>query len=284
MSILLGKKIGEGGCSEVFEYEEGNKIIKLAKDITFHEPMRREYDNNLIAWNNELPVAKPYEFVEISGRPGIVFERIYGVTIMERLLIEALSHYNGTAPASEKNGNNIRTIARLLHKIHNKTEVTLPSNQRDLLRYSINSTEYLSISEKESVISILDTLPIKQKLCHGDPNPANFMINDDGNAVIIDWMNASIGNPEADLAEFIIMIRFTILPSNIPSSVSNIFNEIREKIIEIFMDEYTKLSGITYEEVFPWLIPVAARKLSADAISDDEKKLLISEIRRHLSS
>lgn len=48
------------------------------------------------------------------------------------------------------------------------------------------------------------------------------------------------------------------------------------------MDEYTKLSGITYDEVYPWISPVAARKLSADAISEAEKRLLVHVIRHYL--
>lgn len=96
-------------------------------------------------------------------------------------------------------------------------------------------------------------------------------------------MNASIGNPEADLAEYMIRIRHGVLPSELPSTVLEFFEPLRESIIHVFMEEYTKLSGITYEDVYPWLVPVAARKLAADAISEEEKSLLVQEeIRRSL--
>ncbi|WP_438350638.1 phosphotransferase [Paenibacillus sp. FA6] len=281
MSILLGSKIGEGGCSEVFEWEDSGKIIKLAKHNTDYEAMRREFHNNLIAWDNRLPVARPYELLEIDGRPGIVFERIYGETIMERFLKQVLTPNTST---TDTNGEDICITARILNEIHNKSDVSLPSSQRNNIEHSIRNVGYLSLAEKEAVISILDTLPSKQLLCHGDPNPGNILIKNDGKAVIIDWMNASIGNPEADLAEYIIMITYAILPSYLPNSISEFFDSIREPIINIFMDEYTKLTGITYDEVLPWITPVAARKLSADAISDSEKNLLIQEIRRNLNA
>jgi aminoglycoside phosphotransferase (APT) family kinase protein len=104
----------------------------------------------------------------------------------------------------------------------------------------------------------------------------------DGKAVIIDWMNASIGNPEADLAEYVVMIRFAILPSYLPNELNVYFNSNRESIIKVFIDEYTSLSGITNDEVDAWIIPIAARKLSADAISEEEKTLLVNEIRIRL--
>ncbi len=76
MSIKIGSKIGEGGCSEVFEWEGSIKLIKVAKANTNYEAMRKEYLNNLKVWEYGLPVARPYELLDIDGRPGIVYERI----------------------------------------------------------------------------------------------------------------------------------------------------------------------------------------------------------------
>ncbi|MBD7968584.1 hypothetical protein H9647_10945 [Paenibacillus sp. Sa2BVA9] len=49
-------------------------------------------------------------------------------------------------------------------------------------------------------------------------------------------------------------------------------NKLGAKIgIRIFMDEYERLAGIGYADVESWIDPIAARKLSADGISEDEK-------------
>lgn len=282
MDSKLGGKIGEGGRSEVFAWEDGgSKLVKVAKANTDHEAMRREFDNNRIAWEHGLPVARPYELVEIDGRPGIVCERIYGESIMERFVKKALMPAQPAGTTGISDGENIRVTARALYEIH-QAAIQLPCSQRSTMKYSIQSVDYLTLAEKEAVIALLDALPLKQQLCHGDPNPNNILIRNDGKAVVIDWMNASIGNPEADLAEYMIMIRYAVLPSELPSSISEFLDPMREAIIDVFMDEYSKLSGITYEEVYPWLVPVAARKLSADAISEEEKSLLVQEIRRSL--
>lgn len=95
-------------------------------------------------------------------------------------------------------------------------------------------------------------------------------------------MDATNGNPEADLAEYILMIKFAVLPTNTPQNVVMVFDSIRDKIIKMFMDEYTLLTGITYDEVDPWITPIAARKLSADGINQEEKQLLLKEIRLRL--
>jgi thiamine kinase-like enzyme len=180
------------------------------------------------------------------------------------------------------NGEDFRLVARMLSEIHHQSGVEMSSSQRDHVKYAILGVMHLTDSEKEAVISILDRLPSKSVLCHGDPNPNNILITSDGRAVVIDWMNASIGNPEADLAEFIVMIKYAILPNHLPRVISNYLDSVRESIIDSFMDEYTKLTGLAYHEVLPWIIPIAARKLSADGISDEEKRRLVQEIRQQL--
>ena len=284
MILKLGNKIGEGGCSEVFEWEDNKKIIKLAKTNTTLESMRREYHNNLTAWDIGLSVAQPYEFLDLDGRPGIVSERVYGYSLLEHFMKQIVEKTDEAAEFGnvQFKETGVHTTARILNEIHRNTNLHMPL-QRDNLKYCIRNADYLTHDEKEKVIEMLDSLPIKEQLCHGDPNPGNILIRD-GKAVIIDWMDASIGNPEADLAEYIVMIRYSILPSSLPSHAVAYFDSIRESVIEEFIHEYTKQSDITYDEIEPWIIPIAARKLYADAISDEEKDILVKEIRRSLKN
>lgn len=282
MNLKVGKKIGEGGCSEVFEWENGSKVIKLPKPNTSLESMRRELHNNRMAWENGLSVPQPFELVDIDGRAGVVFERIYGESLMERFVANMLQRVNPEQARgiADDGYSDFRLTAQLLNDIHRKSIADIPS-QRETIKNSIKWVDYLSSVEKEHVIAHLDQLPLKQQLCHGDPNPNNILVRD-GKAVIIDWTNATIGNPEADLAEYIIMIRYAILPSYLPSEVTDLFNEIRESIITAFIDEYVQLSDITYEDIDAWIVPIAARKLTADGISENEKILLVNEIRSRL--
>lgn len=84
------------------------------------------------------------------------------------------------------------------------------------------------------------------------------------------------------MAEYIIMVRYAILPSDFSVHAKDVLNETRELSISLFMEEYERLSGIGYADVEPWIVPIAARKLCADGISDEEKNLLVTEIRRQL--
>jgi uncharacterized protein (TIGR02172 family) len=271
---LLGRKVGEGGNSDVFEWED-NKVIKLAKPNTNLSTLKREYENTLAMWEMGLSVPRAYEIAEFDNRPGIVFEQVHGETQKERLFKSILEQSNEEQP--EMPWNDVRLTARLLSEVHRSAHDALRP-QRDYLKRQIVSVDYLSKEEKEEAIRMLDSLPIESKICHGDPNPNNILISN-GKAVLIDWNDATSGNPETDIAEYILMIRFAVLPPNTPQHIVSFFDATRERIIEVFMDEYTRLTGTIYEDIEPWIVPIAARKLSADAISEDEKQLLVKEIR-----
>lgn len=277
MDVRLGKKIGEGGCSEVFEWEDQTKIIKLAKANTYPDAMKNEFRNHLLAWEAKLPVPKPFEIIELNGRIAIVLERIHGKTMMLRFQ----EHVMNGVP-NDVAGEDIRITAHALYEIHSRTSLSLPDKQRDPIKHAIHIAPYLSLTEKENIIVRLDRLAAKSQICHGDPNPGNFIIQENGKPMIIDWMNASMGNPEADLAEYIIMMRYSVLPDEVPEPIVAFFDTVREAIIQQFMTVYHQLSGIDYEAVVPWMIPVAARKLSVDGISRKEKEKLVHFIRGSL--
>lgn len=282
MDLNLGRKIGEGACSEIYEWENEHKIIKLAKANTSIQGMRREYENSRVLWESGLSVPQPFEMMEVNGRPGIVFERINGESLMERFIHQL----NNRPPFDEKGmdeSNNIRITASCLYELHNHhIKLELP-NQREQIKYSIRGIDDLTLDEKEAVIGILDRLPIKNQLCHGDPNPGNILIRN-GETLLIDWSGASIGNPEADLAEYIILVRYAVIESYLPflsNEAVKKFNSIRETMIEVFIEEYTRLSSITYDEIEPWIVPIAARRLSAD-LSKEERDSILKDIKKEI--
>ncbi|ANE45837.1 hypothetical protein SY83_05440 [Paenibacillus swuensis] len=280
MTNAVGRKLGEGACAEVFEWEDGSKIVKLAKPNINAAELEREWNHCRSAWECGLPVPETFGLVTVEGRQGIVFERIYGESILSRFI-------NKTIGPSKQEDRSVlvedylgaRITARLLYQIHTKS-VNL-SSQRAKFRNDIGRATILTKLEIETLIAHLDQLPVKEQLCHGDPNPGNILLRDH-EALIIDWNDASTGNPEADLAEYIILIQYAVIPPYLPAELKAYLDTIRESTIQIFLEEYEELSGIGYAEIEPWIAPVAARKLSADATSESERVLLVDEIRKRM--
>ena len=158
----IGKCIGLGGCSEVFEW--GNEqVIKLFRSNTTLDAANIEFLNSIAAWESSLPVARPFEQVNIDGRPGIIFEKIIGETIKDRFSAQLYNHNNDMI---DNENNDIRIISRVLYEIHKNSIPKILSNQKDCLKYSISWPTYLTDSEKQSICEYLDNLPTKNCLCH----------------------------------------------------------------------------------------------------------------------
>ena len=278
----LGARLAEGACAEVFEWGgDGTAIVKLAKPNTNLFALQRERRLCHIAWELGLPVPRPHELVEVDGRNGIVFDRVAGTSILQRFAA-------GTSPQDQwpdkwhdaEDPLHARLTARMLHAIHSYTASDLPPQQASVAR-DIRRSPHLTDAEKDAVVAQFDRLPRRFQLCHGDPNPGNLILTADA-VVVIDWNNATVGNPEADLAEYILMLRYATLPAGTPADLIGRFEAIRASSIHLFTAEYERLSGLGPTRIAPWLTPIAARKLAVDSISDAERDGLIGEVRRGL--
>lgn len=63
----------------------------------------------------------------------------------------------------------------------------------------INQTE-LDATTRYELHTRLEGMPKHNKLCHGDFNPSNIIVKDDGTLYILDWSHATQGNASADVA------------------------------------------------------------------------------------
>ena len=92
-----------------------------------------------------------------------------------------------------------RLLAGLQAQMHERIFDADVPTQRQRLQYEINQADILPASLKNSLLKVMDSLPEDDRLCHGDFHPDNIMIS--GNdAIVIDWIDASRGNPLADVA------------------------------------------------------------------------------------
>lgn len=58
---------------------------------------------------------------------------------------------------------------------------------------------------------------------------------------------------------------------------------IRKKLTKGYIQEYLRLSGLTYEDVDHWILPIAAARL-VEGLPPPEKELLVKEVRKRLQT
>lgn len=70
---------------------------------------------------------------------------------------------------------------------------------RDKMNRKISQTDF-DATTRYDLHTRLDAMPRHTKLCHGDFNPSNVVITEDGSAYVLDWAHATQGNASADAA------------------------------------------------------------------------------------
>ena len=93
-----------------------------------------------------------------------------------------------------------------LHLLIHKQACPLLNKLKEKTIRALKSVEQLDDSTRYELMTRLDGMPKHTKLCHGDFNPTNIIVGDDGKWYVIDWVHASQGNASADVARTYLLL------------------------------------------------------------------------------
>jgi Ser/Thr protein kinase RdoA (MazF antagonist) len=111
---------------------------------------------------------------------------------------------------------------------------------------------------RSKVLVALERMPGGNRLCHGDFHPDNILLTEQGE-VIIDWMDASLGNPLADLARTTIISQGAVATGQIPKG----WQRTAMRLFHArYVRHYLALRPGGEAEYGRWLPLVAAARLS----------------------
>ena len=134
--------------------------------------------------------------------------------------------------------------APLLNKLKDKMERKIDGTSLDATtRYELHTR--------------LESMPKHKKVCHGDYNPSNVIITDNGDAYIIDWSHATQGNASADAARTYLLFW---LAGDVESA-------------HRYMDLFCRKSDTAKQYVEKWL-PIVAASQSVKG-KPEERELLM---------
>lgn len=179
-----------------------------------------------------LPIPKLLEVTMIDGKWTLVSEYIKGKS-MARLISEN----------PEKKDGYIELLVGLQIEMHSKKSPLL-NRMRDKMGRQIEASD-LPATVRYDLYSRLSEMPRHGKICHGDFNPSNIIITDDGKPYIIDWSHATQGNASADAARTYLIF---LLSGDTDGA---------EKYLGLFCEK----SGTDRQYVDRWMPVVAASQL-----------------------
>lgn len=217
------KVIGIGNTAEVFEHD-ADKVCKLFNEGYPKEYVELEFNNALILNKMDFPVPKVYDIIEKDNRTGIVYERIYGKSLMKAIL----------------EGENVEKLFQLFIQLQQEI---LHHHSAELVSYKdfmIGSLKGKACAD-DVLIGKIVALPEGDCVCHGDFHPGNIILKPDNSAVVIDFMNVCRGRREYDIARtYFLLDEFS---KNIADNLGGIS----------ISDVYLEQMNVRYEDIEKWV-------------------------------
>lgn len=256
MDKNLGAPIAYGRTAEIYAWDDGH-ILKLFYDWFGKESIEYEARMSQAVHSSGLPVPAVGEIMQVNGRTGLIYERVEGVALWELMPQKPWTIVRYA-----------RRMAALHAEMHtNPLRVDIPDQRQRLVR-KLNGAQALPEALRAKALAALETLPDGAAICHGDFHPGNVLARPQGETVI-DWIDATRGNPLADLARSSVIA----LGAAASSQTSGVEKPLVWLFHTIYLRRYFALRPGGRAEYGRWLPIVAAARLSEN-ISELEPWLL----------
>ena len=130
--------------------------------------------------------------VEVSQVEGagwaLVTEKVPGVTLEQKMEEDPSRFYEYLEQFVD--------LQISIHQLHNQ----LLPRQKDKYGRMIDSLDGLNATTRYNLQERLNGMRRHRRICHGDFNPSNVIVSEDGTLSVCDWAHATQGSPAADAA------------------------------------------------------------------------------------
>jgi Ser/Thr protein kinase RdoA (MazF antagonist) len=262
------RKVGEGREAEMFEWEPG-LVLRLLRDPGRQAQVQWEEAAMEAARACGVPVPACHGVVTVEGRPGLLMEAVSGPDLLTLLSQQPWR---------------MAQVARVCGEVHARLHAVAAPRVlpplKAILKGRIFSAAALPSSLADFALEVLERLPEGDILCHGDFHPANVLLGERG-PVIIDWTNAASGDPEADVARTLLLLKFGELPPGVSWPLRLLARAARRVLATLYLRSYRRLRALDRARVDAWMVAAAAARLG-EGISEEAPRLLslLKEARR----
>ena len=220
-------------------YRDGDRCIKVFDENYSKADVLNEALNQARMEETDLFIPKILEVTTLDGKWVIVSEYIKGKTLVQ------LMQEN-----PEKKQEYLEKMVDIQMNIHSK-KCPLLNKLKDKMNRKISQAE-LDATTRYDLHTRLEGMPKHDKVCHGDFNPSNIIITEDGSACVLDWSHVTQGNASADVARTYLLFW---LDGDMESA---------EEYLRIFCEK----SGTPRQYVQKWMPIVAA----SQSVKGNEKE------------
>lgn len=213
-------------------FRDGDKLIKVFDKNYSKANILNEALNHARVEETDLNVPKIRSIEVVDGNWAIILDYIEGETL------QSLMNKH-----PEKEEEYLNLFVDLQMTVLSKN-VPMLNKLKDKMNAKISAAD-LDATTRYDLHTRLDSMPKHKHLCHGDFNPTNIIITDDGTPFIIDWAHATQGNASADVARSYLLF----------------YLAGEEELAKKYLKLYCKKSDTAVQYVQRWIPIVAASRL-----------------------
>ena len=237
----LNNKIAERKNKEV--YIEDGKVIKLFVENYPNSNILNEALNQArVDECSNINIPKLFEVKKYNNRWAIVSEYIEGKTISELM---------------KEDPENIDDYLELFTQIQLiilKNNVPLLNKIKEKFTRKLENATNIDESTRYELLQRLQGMKNHDELCHGDYNPSNVIVQEDGTIYVIDWAHVTQGNAAADAARTFLLFSM----------------EGKEDIANKYLNLFSEMSKIPKTTIQRWLPIVAATQMTKNIPEEQE--------------
>ncbi len=226
-------------------YRDGEKCVKVFNADYSKADVLNEALNQARIEETGLNIPKILEVTMIDGKWAIITEYIKGKTLAQLM-----------AEDPEKKEEYIDLLVDIQISVHEKT-CPLLNKLKDKMNRKISESSF-DATTRYDLHTRLEGMPKHKKVCHGDFNPSNIIITEDGTPYILDWAHATQGNASADVARTYLLFW---LQGDIEGA-------------DLYLDKFCEKSNTAKQYVQKWM-PIVAASQSVKG-NEKEREFLMS--------
>ncbi|WP_321970765.1 aminoglycoside phosphotransferase family protein [Paratractidigestivibacter sp.] len=230
--------------AEKVVYQDGDRVVKSFKAAKPASDVLNEALN--LARIAEAGVAAP-KVLEVSptadGGWALATEFVPGTTV-RKLMDEA---------EGDKKAEILAKFVDLQVQVQNTQAPALLTSQRAKFKTMIAKVKDIDPSSRYELEMRAERMRGHKYICHGDFNPSNVILGEDGCAYVCDWAHVTRGLPEADAAMTYIL-----------------FKMYHAELAEAYLDLYSEKADMPKQKIMYWVPVVAAAELARGRKDSEE--------------